>query len=230
MTSSRPATLLVIGEGKTEEGDSFLERGSPGDPIPDDELGALHVLVERVLVERCGVEPLFVWPPGIRHNRRPGNPGLLKDLAGEPRRPPRPPVTGSVEDRVRRKPWLSACVGRLAVDLVVVVKDANQPRMADRTRERLRESYEGSLRVGLDVIAGAATPSIEGWLLPIDEGQKMDEKAAKRLLSEGRLGSIERKVERAREIALDKIVRASPTGFAPLVAEIEAWAGSFRRG
>ncbi len=78
------------------------------------------------------------------------------------------------------------------------------------------------------MILGVATPSIEGWLLPIDESEAIDESRAKERwnLETGR-GSVAAKVERALEVDLDEIIRCSPTGFAPLCRELEGWAAVF---
>ena len=80
----------------------------------------------------------------------------------------------------------------------------------------------------MEVIVGAATPGIEGWLLPIDEAENLDEKQAKeRWNAETGRGSVSAKIERSREIDLDEIERCSPTGFAPLCKELGRWAVAF---
>ena len=132
------ALVMVIGEGKTEEGEGFLRPGSPGDPIHEGSMGALHILVRRVLRERAGVEPIVVWPPMIRSGRRGGNPGLLHDIAGRPRRADATDPPRARGDRPEAMPWLSACSGRLRADLVVIIKDAGKPGMAEETRSLVR--------------------------------------------------------------------------------------------
>lgn len=226
MNHPSQARIIVLGEGHTEEGpESFLRPGSPGDPVADDSLGALHILVRRVLEQRCGIEPVIVWPPRIRGGRRTGNPGFLFDLQGRQRRLPegRP---GKIEKK--KHPWLSACVGRAAADLAVLVKDACGPDQAEPTRRRIRESVLG-VPERLTVLVGAATPSIEGWLLPIDEKERLDEKQAKKRWNEEvGTGSVDSKIARARVVDLEAILDASPAGFAPLVDGIERWAGGHR--
>jgi hypothetical protein len=78
--------LLVLGEGKSEEGEGYFDPGLPGTPIPDEYLGAAHVIVRRILVELLGREaPTFVFPPRLRPARRTGNAGLIADLRGRQR-------------------------------------------------------------------------------------------------------------------------------------------------
>jgi len=221
MAETRRANVIVIGEGDTEEGESFRRSGSPGDPIHDDSMGALHVLAVRVFREILDVDAMVVWPPRVRSGRRTGNPGLLYDLAGRPRRRD---IGSEVE--VVARPWLASCVGRARADLVIVVKDVNSPGNAEATRARLLESMTGS-PPDLRCIAAAATPSIEGWLLPIDETERLDERHAKaRWNQKMGSGSIASKVERARGIDLDALRRYSPSGFDHLIVELERWAAS----
>lgn len=211
MSTEQAIQVIVLGEGKDEQGESFLRPGIPGSPIPSGDLGALHVLVQRVLQEYFGLQAIMVWPPRLRSGRRPGNPGLLRDLEGQPRE----------NGKRRAGPWLELCRGINAADLAIVVKDACFPGREDATSEAIRNIIGDP---PISVVAAAATPSLEGWLIPVDESEGLDEKQAKERWTREIGGrGVPKKVERAGKIELSLLRRCSPGGFDVLVRDIETW-------
>jgi hypothetical protein len=103
------------------------------------------------------------------------------------------------------------------------VKDAGAPGNEEETRQSIQGAI-GTIPAGLHVIAAAATPSIEEWLIPLDEREQLDERQAKERWSrEFRTRSIERKIQRAEEVNLAELRGFSPNGFDLLVRSMESW-------
>jgi len=214
-----PLRVLVLGEGKSEEGDGYYVPERPGQPFREEDLGAAHVLVRRILVAHLGSEkPVFVYPPRLRTSRRPGNEGLISDLEGAPRLPTNP----------RHKGWLEACVGNNRVDLIVLLKDCKidgQECGVDKVIEELGSATAGRLPPGrTQVVKAGAKPSIEAWLLAHPESDDISEKEAKSLLeatgwNRGDAPSI---AGFARIVDLAKLAAVCPEGFGRLVKDLRA--------
>ncbi len=119
-------------------------------------------------------------------------------------------------------PWLQLCLANNRVDLVVVLKDAQRPGKAEDVRQRIQAS---TLRRpgGLAVVAAAATPSIEGWLLLVDEGEQLTEVQAKQRWRRDHDDSWGAKAAVARTIDLELLRQKSPSGYAVLADALKQW-------
>ncbi len=213
-----PLRVLVLGEGKSEEGDGYYQPVQPGRPIPEELLGAAHVLVRRILVERGGLEvPSFVYPPRLVRGaqRRPGNGGLISDLKGAPRFPEN-----------RRKGWLQLCVGANAVDLIVLLKDCkirgNACGVGDVIGE-LQSAIAGRLPPGpVPIVKAGARPCLEAWLLLHPEASPLLESEAKaRWARQGfDPGDPASMAGEARNLDLARLAQACPEGFGRLLDDL----------
>ena len=209
--------VLVLGEGKSEEGESYFDPGPPGSAIAEEYLGAAHVIVRRIFVELLGdASPAFVFPPRLRPARRTGNPGLIADLDGRQR----------VAGNPRHKGLLELCVGANSVDLAVLLKDCKLDKRecgAQEVRSELQSAIAGRLPPGgLAVVTAAAKPSLEGWLLVHPESESLDEHQAKRMFGDKgyRLGDAPSMAGVARDLNLRRLEEVCPAGFGRLVADL----------
>jgi hypothetical protein len=214
-----PLRVLVLGEGKSEEGDGFYQPDQPGKAIPEEFLGAAHVLVRRVLVELLNEpSPEFVFPPRLRPARRTGNPGLINDLRGMPR-----PLT-----RGQRRPlgWLEMCVGNARVDLVVLLKDCKIGDCACDVKDVVKELQlavsDRLPPIRPTVVNASAKPCLEAWLLAHSESSTLSEKQAKELWKDlgYRSGDVSSMAGVAWSLDLAKLEAVCPEGFGRLVKDL----------
>ena len=206
--------VLVLGEGQDEEGEYYYSPLNPGCAVPDELMGAAHVIVKRSIVELIGVpDPELVFMPKLRSRRRPGNGGLLADLEGRPRIP----------SERRRKGWFELAVGRNSIDLGVVIKDAGSLDRVEFIRGEIVSGIAGRRPGRLAVIPGVATPSIEGWLLMVPESDALNEADAKERWDEAGYGSDPAtKAGVAWSLDLHELQSVCPVGFGRLVADLRA--------
>jgi hypothetical protein len=206
--------VLVLGEGKSEEGEGYFDPGSPGTAIPEEYLGAAHVIVRRIFVELLGrTAPTFVFPPRLRPARRTGNAGLIADLEGRQRVAGKPHHNGILE----------LCVGANRVDLAVLLKDCGERECeAEERRSELQSAIKDRRPPGdLTVVTAAAKPSLEGWLLVRPESDGLNERQAKQLFEAGYLrGDASSMAGVARDLDLRKLEEVCPTSFGRLVADL----------
>jgi len=210
--------VLVLGEGKSEEGDDYYAPEQPGRAIPEECLGAAHVLVRRILIDLAGSKaPTFVYPPRLRTSRRPGNGGLIADLSGAPRLAANP----------RQKGWLQKCVGENAVDLIVLLKDCKVDGRAcgvDVVIGELQSAIAGRLPPRRPkVVKAAAKPSLEGWLLMMPESNRVEESQAKAMWASAGFdsGHPPSMAGVARDLDLAKLQTTCPASFGGLVAALK---------
>ncbi len=209
--------VLLLGEGKSEEGERNGPSAQPGKPIQEASLGAAHVLVPRVVVEVLKEPvPTFVVAPRLRQSPRTGNPGLIKDLEGAPR----------IAANPRQKGWLERCVGDTSVDLVVLLKDCKVDGRecgVDKVVSELGSAIAGRLpHGGTQVVRAAAKPSLEGWLLESPESEEIGEKRAKALWAERGYdpGDVSSMAGAAWNLDLANLEAVCPEGFGRLVKDL----------
>jgi hypothetical protein len=208
--------VLVLGEGKSEEGEGCFDPASPGTPISEEFLGAAHVIVRRVFLELLGqAAPTLVFPPRLRAARRTGNAGLIADLDGRQR----------VASNPRHKGILELCVGANSVDLAVLLKDCKLDKReceAEEVRSELQSAVAGRRPPGgLAVVTAVAKPSLEGWLLVLPESERVSERRAKQMFeADYPLGDAPIMAGVAHTVDLRRLEEVCPTSFGCLVMDL----------